>query len=210
MYEVLRAAYEPHITLDKSFLRKTSKLVEEHTHTPIIKPPESEYELTPEALKKLVNRPKPDTVKIFNLRIAVRKIVEEQSGEMPYLLSIGERAEGIAEAFEQRLITAQEALEEWNRVIEDLDRIEERRKRSDLPPESFSALVFLEGRAVEGAEGIARKTSSAFENHPYWKESADQEREVRLALYKALKGSEAKRMVGLVNDLLALLKRASS
>lgn len=210
MYEILRAAYEPHVSIDKSFLRKTSKLVEEHTHTPVIKPPESEYELTPEALKKLVNRPKPDTVKIFNLRIAVRKIVEEQSGEMPYLLSIGERAEGIAEAFEQRLITAQEALAQWNQVIEDLDRIEERRKHTDLSPESFSALVFFEGKGVADPEGIARETSSAFEDHPHWKESKDQEREVRLALYKALKGSEAKRMVGLVNDLLNLLKRASS
>ena len=158
----------------------------------------------------MVKRDKPDTVKIFNLRIAVRKIVEEQSGEMPYLLSIGERAEGIAEAFEQRLITAQEALAEWEKVIEDLDRIEERRKQTDLSAESFSALVFFEGRGVKESEKIARETSSAFENYPHWKESADQEREVRLALYKALKGTESKRMVGLVNDLLTLLKRASS
>ena len=82
--------------------------------------------------------------------------------------------------------------------------------RHHLSPESFSALVFLEGRGVEDPEEIARETSSAFGDHPHWKESTDQEREVRLAFYKALKGSEAKRMVGLVNDLLTLLKRATS
>jgi hypothetical protein len=103
-------------------------------------------------------------VKNFNLRIAVSKIVEENSGEMPYLLSIGGRAESIAEAFEQRLITAQEALAEWNKVIEDLDRIEERRKQSDLSRESFSALVFLEGRGVKDSEGIARETSTSGES----------------------------------------------
>lgn len=209
IYEVLRTAYEPHVSIDKSFLRKTSKLVQEHTRTPIIREPRSEYELTPSALKGLADQDKPDTVKVFNLLIAIRKIVEEKGGEMPYVLSIGERAEAVAEAFEQRLNTAQGALAELNGVVEDLDRTEDRRRRSDLSRESFSALIFLEGKDVAGAEGIARETSSAFEEHPYWRQSADQEREVRLAFYKALKGSEAKRMVGLVNGLLDLLKRAS-
>ncbi len=210
IYQILRTAYEPHVSIDKSFLRKTAQLVQENTTTPVIRPPESEYELTPEALKALAGQDKPDTVKVFNLLIAIRKLVEEKVEEMPYLLSIGQRAEAMAEAFEQRLNTAQQSLEELAKVIEDLGRIEERRKGTDLSLESFSTLVFLETKGVKSAEEIARETSSAFDEHPHWKESAEQEREVRLALYKSLKGSETKRMVGLVKDLLALLKRASS
>ncbi len=210
IYQILRTAYEPHVSIDKSFLRKTAQLVQENTTTPVIRPPQSEYELTPEALKKLAGQDKPDTVKVFNLLIAIRKLVEEKGEEMPYLLSIGQRAEALAEAFEQRLNTAQQSLEELAKVIEDLGRIEERRKGTDLSRESFSTLVFLETKGVKSAEEIARETSSAFDEHPHWKESAEQEREVRLALYKSLKGSETKRMVALVNDLLTLLKRASS
>ncbi len=63
---------------------------------------------------------------------------------------------------------------------------------------------------MKGAEDIARESSGAFENYPHWKESAEQEREVRLILYKTLKDSESKRMVALVKDLLTLLRRASS
>ncbi len=37
-----------------------------------------------------------------------------------------------------------------------------------------------------------------------------QEKEVRLALYRALKDSEPKRMFGLVDGILSVLKRASS
>lgn len=210
IYQILRTAYEPHVSTDKSFLRKTAQLVQENTTTPVIRPPESEYELTPEALKALAGQDKPDTVKVFNLLIAIRNLVEEKGAEMPYLLSIGEKAEALAEAFEQRLITAQEALSEWNKIIEGLDRIEERRKETDLSKESFSTLVFLETRGVKGAEDTARETSGAFEDYPHWKDSAEQEREVRLALYKSLKGPETLRMVGLVNDLLSLLKSASS
>ncbi len=108
------------------------------------------------------------------------------------------------------MATAQQSLLELAKVIEELGRIEERSKQSNLSRESFSSLVFLETRMVKDAENIARETAGAFEDHPHWKESAEQEREVRLALYKALKDSETKRMVGIVNDLLTLLKSASS
>ncbi len=210
IYQILRTAYEPHVSTDKSFLRKTAQLVQENTTTPVIRPPQSEYELTPEALKALAGQDKPDTVKVFNLLVAIRKLVEQKGEEMPYLLSIGERAESLAEAFEQRLSTAQQSLLELAKVIEELGRIEERSKQTNLSRESFSALVFLETKGVQDAENIARETAGAFEDHPHWKESAEQEREVRLALYKALKDSETKRMTDLVKDLLTLLKSASS
>jgi type I restriction enzyme R subunit len=210
IYQILRTAYEPHVSTDKSFLRKTAQLVQENTTTPSIRPPQSEYELTPKALKALAEQDKPVTVKVFNLLIAIRKLVDEKGEEMPYLLSIGERAESLAEAFEQRLATAQQSLEELAKVIEELGRIEERRKETDFSRESFSTLVFLETKGVKDAEDIARETAGAFEDYPHWKESGEQEREVRLALYKALKDSETKRMVGWVNDLLTLLKSASS
>ncbi len=86
----------------------------------------------------------------------------------------------------------------------------ELRKKSDLPDEAFATYFFLEGRGIEGADKIARESSGAFEDNPHWKESTDQERRVRISLYKALKGSQVKDMVGIVDGLLDLLKKASS
>ncbi len=208
MYQVLRTAYEPGLDLDKSFLRKTAQLVQSHTITPIIRPPESEYELTPEALKNLAGKDQPDTVKVFNMLIAIRKLVEEKVDDMPYLLSIGERAEAIAEAFEQHLTEAQKALIELTGVVEELEKAEELRQKSDLPDEAFAVYFFLEGRGVRGAEKIARESAGAFDHNPHWKESDDQERRVRIALYKALKGTGTN-MVEVVDGLLNLLRRAS-
>ncbi len=208
IYQVLRTAYEPSLDLDKSFLRKTAQLVQSHTITPIIRPPESEYELTPEALKNLAGKDQPDTVKVFNMLIAIRKLVEEKVDDMPYLLSIGERAEAIAEAFEQHLTEAQKALIELTGVVEELERAEELRKNSNLPDEAFAVYFFLEGRGVQGAEKIARESAGAFHDNPHWKESDDQERRVRIALYKALKGTGTN-MVEVVDGLLNLLRRAS-
>jgi type I restriction enzyme R subunit len=78
MYEVLKTAYEPRTGVDKDFLRKTARLVQEHTHTREISIPGSEHALTPEALKELAEQDKPDALKVFNLLISVRKIVEEK------------------------------------------------------------------------------------------------------------------------------------
>ena len=210
IYQLLRTAFEPGVGVDKPFLRKTEELVRRNTTTPWVQVPESGYELTPDVLRGLTEKDQPATVKVFNLLIAIRRLVEEKVDQMPYLLSIGERAEAIAEAFEQHLTDAQRALLELTGVVEDLERAEELRKRSDLSDEAFAARFFLEGRGVEGAEKIARESSGAFEDNPHWKESADQERRVRISLYKALKGSGAKDMVGVVDGLLNLLKRASS
>lgn len=210
IYQILRTAYEPHVTVDGSFLRKTALLVREHIRTPVIRAPEQEYQLTPEALKELAEQDRPETIKIFNLLMAIRKIVEDKSAQMPYLVSIGERAETIAEAFEQRLSTTREALDELHRLVEDLNVAQERRKRSDLSDEAFSAYVYMEGRGVGGAEKIARETSRAFQDNPHWDESKEQEKQVRVALYKSLRGStDPKEMVEIVEGLMTMLKRAS-
>jgi type I restriction enzyme R subunit len=209
IYQVIRTAYEPHVDVDRSFLRKTARLVAEHTLTSAIRPPKGEHELTTEALKNLAERDQPDTVKIFNMLIAVRKLVQDKVDEMPYLLSIGERAEAIAEAFEQHLTDAQKALLELTGVIEEIGRAEALRKNSDLTDEAFAARFFLEGREIEEAEGIAREASRAFEDHPHWRESAEQERRLRIALYRAFKGSGVKNVVEVVGGLLDLLKRAA-
>ncbi len=209
IYQLLRAAYEPHVTVDKSFLRKTAQLVQEHTSTPLIRGPEQEYELTPQALKSLAEQDTPDTVKVFNLLMAVRKIVEEKSTQMPYLVSIGERAETIAQAFEERLSTTQEALQDLIRTIEDLNQAGELRKQSDLSNEAFSVQVLLQGSDIGRAEEIARETSRALEDNPHWNESIEQEKRVRISLYKSLGGTEREKMFDVVDRIMTMLKRGS-
>jgi type I restriction enzyme, R subunit len=207
MYRLLRTAYESHVSVDRSFLRKTAKLVQEHTTTPLVRGPEHEHELTPEALRNLAEKDQSDAVKVFNMLIAIRKLVEEKVEEMPYLASIGERAEAIAEAFEQHFKDAHESLLDLLEAVEELDRAEGRRKESDLADEPFAVYVLLENRKVEKAEEIAGEVSSAFEDNPHWKTSDEQEKHIRFALYKALnEAGEKDRMFDLVGHILDLMR----
>ena len=210
-YEVLRVAYQgPDQPVDKEFLRKTARLVQEHAHTREIRPPEFEQDLTPEVLMGMAQQDKPDNVKVFNLLVAIRKIVEEKGNQTPYLLSICEKAEKIAEAFEEHLDSAQEALLELIEIAKEYDEVRKRRKETNLSDEAFMTLIHLEKSGVEGAEKIAADSSVVFESYPHWRDSTDQEREVKLAFYKTLKGTlETKKMVELVDGLLTMLRNKS-
>lgn len=213
-YRLLRSAYEPNVPVDKSLMRKTARLVEESTGTTLVREPKAEYDLNPMALERLVSADQPEAVKVFNLLKAIRGIVDEEAGNA-YLTPIGERAEAIAVSFEERQSTAGEALQDLEKLAEDLRRAEERRKESDLSEEAFAVSLYLENEGVDGAEKIAANVSTTLEDHPHWRESATQEREVRITLLKALREAsaekaDAKKLVGLTEGLMAMLRRASS
>jgi type I restriction enzyme R subunit len=111
MYRLVRSAYEPHVPVDKSFLRKTAEIVQKHTQTSQIREPQGTYEIGTEALLALLHEDRPDTVKVFNLLKELNRIVAEQGKTAPHLIPIGERAEEIRRRFEERLISAQDALQ---------------------------------------------------------------------------------------------------
>lgn len=102
-----------------------------------------------------------------------------------------------------------EALQGLIKTIEDLDQAQELREQSDLSDEAFSIQVYLQGNDIEEAEQIARETSEVLEDNPHWRESTEQERRVRISLYKSLKGMERDAMLIAVEEIMRMLKRGS-
>ncbi|WP_448381107.1 type I restriction endonuclease subunit R, partial [Gloeomargarita sp.] len=125
MYRLVRSAYEPHVPVDKSFLRKTAEIVQQHTLTSQIREPQATYEIGPAALLALLHEDKPDTVKVFNLLKELHRLVAEQGKTAPHLIPIGERAEAIRRHFEERLISAQEALQDLDKIVRQLQAAQE-------------------------------------------------------------------------------------
>jgi type I restriction enzyme R subunit len=127
IYRLLRATYESSVLVDKSLLWKTGELVKTHTETSMIFEPQDEHDLTPETLKHLATDNSPEPVRILNVLKTIRTLVEEKGGQLPYLIPIGERAEAIAEAFEKRQNTSQEALQELYKLAEKYEKAEDRK-----------------------------------------------------------------------------------
>ena len=208
MYACLKANYDRGVILDKSFLRKTAQLVREHTSTCAIQPPTKLQKLDADTLSLLADEDQPDTVKVFNLLKAIEQLVGQGIKE-PYLLGIGDKAEQIAQAFEDRQKTTQETLEELRRLIQEILQARKERDDSELSAESFAVYWLLKKEGVEQAFVVAKAAGDAFKQYPHWQTSSHQEQEVRKSFYKALINAGVQGVVDVAQGILKMLRRAT-
>ena len=160
--------------------------MQEHSHTGVIEAPDKVHELTAETLKAIAGDDTPDTVKVFNLLKAIENMVRLRAADDPYLLEIGDKANAIAMAFEERQETTKKALEALERLIAELREAEKQRDETELSAEAFAVYWLLQREGIAQAGAVARAAAEAFVRHPHWATSSHQEQEVRKALYKAL------------------------
>jgi len=207
MYRLLRSCYDPNVPVDRSFLRKTAQIVQQHTTTDHVAEPGEGHEINAEALKRLAGEEKPETVKVFNLIKAIHRLVVDKEHDQPYLIPIGERARAIAEAFEKRQITSQQALAELEALVGEYHDAFSKRQESDLSSEGFGVYWLLQREGIDEAQDIARGADSVFSEYPHWRQYDEQERQVRTALYKGLIEAGVDNLE-LVNQILQILERA--
>jgi len=209
MYEVLRSNYDRGVIVDKEFLRKTAQLVRENTETTAIQQPTKLQRLDSDTLQALADDDKPDTVKVFNLLKAIDQLTGAQAAKEPYLISIGDKAEQIAQAFEERQQTTQATLDELRRLIEEVRQARSERDATQLSPESFAVYWLLKRDGVPKASEVAKATSEAFDQYPHWQTSSHQEQEVRKSFYKALIDAGVDGVVEIAQNILKMLRRAA-
>lgn len=184
-YRLLRAAYDT-VFVDKELTRKTARLVREHTHGGAIQDTLDVYEINERLLELLAEDDTADTVKIFNLLKSIQKLIDDQVHQAPYLLSIGERAEAIVQAYQLRQQATQDALAALEDLIREINQAERERAEKNLNPSAFAVYWLLNHEGLANSEAIAREMETTFEEHPHWRVSAAQERDVRRALYRVL------------------------
>lgn len=207
---LVRANYERGTPVDKSFLRKTAKLVQEKTSSGEVHDPTMIYSLDQPTLERIAAANQPDTVKVFNLLKALHDHVKRLAQEQPWLISIGDRAEAIAQAFEERQKSTKEALTDLEGLLEEVSEAQRERQQSDLRPEAFALLWYLKREGIRGSDAVARALDAAFGEHPHWQSSTGQERELRKALYKSLIDAGADDVVDLATGVLRMLRRAKA
>jgi type I restriction enzyme R subunit len=209
MFHLLRANYDRDQPVDKEFLRKTARLVQAHTQSGAIEDPTKFHALNAKALEAIARQKQSDTVKVFNLLKALANLVNAKAGGEPYLISIGDRAEEIAEAFESRQMTTQQALELLEKLIAELKGAEKDRDATGLSPEAFAVFYVLKTDGVDDPLKAARAVEAAFQQYPHWQTSEHQEQDVRRSIYKALIDAGIEAVVEVATKLMRLLRRAS-
>src|SRR4051794_22664682 len=110
----------------------------------------------------------PDVVKVFNLLKGLHDLAGREGAKKPGLVSIGERAEEIARAFEDRQKTTRETLDELDKLVKEVAAAEAKQAETSLSPEGFAVYWLLQKDRPEQALGVAQAVEAAFKESPHW------------------------------------------
>jgi type I restriction enzyme R subunit len=206
IYQVVRNAYSKRVQVDREFQRKTNELVQSKIAGTAPNFNNEFFEINEKTIQKIKDTQGNDNTRVINLIKSIEKIADENS-EDPFLIGIKERAEVIEENYESRQLSTQEALEEIRKLYE-----EDVKRRKEQAEKGFDDLTFfiykkLLENEIPNAEEVTKRIKEEFINHPNWKSSEKELRELRQAVYFALLAEEddIDKAVNLIDELFSHL-----
>jgi len=205
LYQVVRNAFRKKSGFYGDIAKKTEQLVREkaatfglETATPAIKIDET-------TLKALKDSKSSSNSKVINLINSIIKTVADEGDDSPYLKPIGERAEAILEAFDDRQVTALEARDKVEALIKEVLEARRRQEETGFDINTFTIYWLLKHENVKWPEGLAPIVNNAFLRFPNFKDNVAELRQLKAELYKLILPVVGKDlMLGIVEKLLKL------
>jgi type I restriction enzyme R subunit len=206
LYALLRNAFSERTYTDPDVAAKTRQLLREHSTSTYLSLPGAIHELGPQELAALKASDIGDEVKVLNLRKVLAATVARDGMAQPFLLSIGERAEALAQAYEDRHMTTQQVLEQFEQLALVFVEADAEREQLGLDPNAFAVYTVLKPlMAATLTPKQAQEVNAVFVAHPDYRWDAKEEQAVRAQLYKVLPPLVgAKHIVDAANSLLRL------
>ena len=186
LYGLIRNAYAERIYVDKELTAKTKQLLQQHTESDQFALPGSIQELNANTLREIKQSYASDKVKVLNLRKILHKTVTEESRSKPFLISIGERAEALTEAYENLQLTTQQALTEFEKLADEYTEASRERAQMNLDENAYAVYKVLEGYAETIRPEQAQALNKVFDEFPDYQWDEHQNSQLRIRLYRTL------------------------
>ena len=205
LYGLIRNAYSERPYVDKELTAKTRDLLQTHTESHLFELPDAVYELGMDTLQQMDQSDTSDTVKVQNLRKALHRTVESEGRSKPFLISIGDRAEAVTEAYENRQLTTQDVLAEFRRLAEEYARAARESEQLDLDANTFAVYTVLKNAIGDITSEQARAVDQVFAQYSNYRWDPHEEKELRSTLYRTLIPTVgAENLIETTNTLLKL------
>ncbi len=192
---------------DEEVTEKTKRLLREHTTAYHLQLPNEIRELGPQELAALKDSDASDTVKVLNLSKVLAKIVLDESGKKPFLLPIGERAEAVRREYENRQITTQQALAEFEKLAEEYIQAGTEQGRTGLDGNAYAIFKTLKPTMESVTPAQAQSLDVIFVRFPDYQWNEQQKTQLRASLYQALLTIVGKDKIIAATNALLNLKR---
>ncbi len=186
LYGLIRNAYADHPYVDKELTAKTQELLQQHTGSDRFALPDSIQELDANTLREIKQSYVSDRVKVLNLRKVLRKTVTEESRSKPFLISIGERAEELAERYENGLLATQAALAAFESIATEYVQSETERAQMGLDENAYAVYKVLQSYAEAIRPEQAQVFNEVFDEFPDYQWDKHQYRQLRIRFLRTL------------------------
>ncbi len=210
IYNVVRKAYATQVYVDRAFQKKTNALVQQHIGTSYIQPVSEFMGINEDTLEWITSKRDGEGTKVINLVKSIVKSAEENS-EDPFLIAMAERAKAVQESYEERQKSSQEALDELLAGIK-----KDKQRKKEQADKGFDGLSFFVYRSlldagVNNAEAVSTQIKTAFAEHPDWRTSEAEHRELRqkvtFAVYADM--DDLDHVAHIVDTLFSLLDKST-
>ena len=213
VYNILRMYYDNRQRPDLDLSEKTAQLVRENTTAGEFLLPKSTYRIDDDTLSKIKNDQKTDRERILSMINSILNEVQQMHQDKPYLISIGERAEQIAQIYTQGQESSENAAKMLESLIREINSANKDQNNLKMSPDVFSLYWYLKNKEITDAEKIATKMSSVFSKYSKWRTNPRQERDIRLELNRTIMGisntkdvSEIQKITELAKEIIDRLK----
>ena len=205
LYGLIRNAYADRPYIDRELTAKTRELLQQHTASNPFALPGSIQELDANTLREIKQSYVSDKVKVLNLRKILHKTVTEESRSKPFLISIGERAEALTEAYENLQLTTQQALTEFEKLADEYTQASRERAQMNLDENAYAVYKVLEGYTETIRSEQARDLNRVFDQFSDYRWDTHQNSQLRRMFYLTLRPIVgAENLIEATNALLKL------
>lgn len=150
----------------------------------------------------------------FNLVRGLRREIEDDAATAVVLDPLRDRAERVLKDLEERKLSGLAAMDELAILADEKSAAKKAEAESGLTPIGFAVFWSLQSdEAIRGAgldaSQVAREVETLLGRFPNWAENPDEQRELRLSLYKPLLVIQTRERARVVDDVMHVLARVA-
>jgi type I restriction enzyme, R subunit len=191
LYAAVRSAYADKVGFVADLAYKTKRLVEQSATQEGLGRLTKSVTFDVKTLEALRGEKGSDEGKVFNLVRGLQKEIDEDPNAAPVLQPLKDRAEGILKDMENRKTTGLAAMDLLAALAAKKDAAAKAAKQSGLSPKAFAVFWALKEEPALKSVGInlldlAKETEKLMARFPNARVNADEQRQLRAALYRPL------------------------
>jgi type I restriction enzyme, R subunit len=215
LYAAVRNAYAETSGFVSDLAYKTKRLIQESADQEGLGRFARSVTFDSESLRALRGEDGQDEGKVYNLVRGLRDEANDDPATAIVLDGLRQRAERVLQDLEERRVTGLAALDELALLATEKEQAQREASESGLSASGFAIFWVLRAEdALAGTEmsamGFAGEVEALATQFPNWSENADEQRRLRLSLYRPLLGLAADDRARIVDVTMSVLKEVGA